>query len=235
MHATIKRHLKVLQKSILPDFDDLDDPAEAIQQSIGGITWTNENRRVPSNSQPHPVGLERAEAVQALRPDTPTPPIPARNPARGDYIPVIRQYQEADQRKVQERPLSLNTLNTAQVNKFFQETRPGLAGQYRPEDHPILREGGPSRSHFAAINQGVSHLQPSQPPCTMAGARRTVLLDANPEDFQQMTPHQLFLKSQVKRQQDATNAWAHRTNKPAPPYQFEDFIGKGAYGRVFKA
>ena len=39
----------------------------------------------------------------------------------------------------------------------------------------------------------------------------------------------------MKRQQDATDTWVHRTGKPAPPYQFEDFIGKGAYGRVFKA
>ena len=36
---------------------------------------------------------------------------------------------------------------------------------------------------------------------------------------------------QVKRQQDATDEWARRTGKSAPPYQFEDFIGKGAYGR----
>ena len=51
---------------------------------------------------------------------------------------------------------------------------------------------------------------------------------------QRVTSHQGFLKDQVKNQQDATLAWARRTGKPNPPYQFEDFIGKGAYTRVIQ-
>lgn len=227
---SITQHFKDFGKNFAPKLDSPAEAAEAIAQGIGGITWTNHSRRIPSIPQSHPSDLERTETSQTHRVVTPPPSIPERNPARGNYILKIRQHQNEEESKKQGRPASLNT---AQVNRFLRDTRPGFS-QYRPQDHPILQEG-PGRRRFPVVQQRLNHPQINHGLSTMAGTRRTVFLDATRASTQSITPHQIFLQSQVKRQQDATNAWAHRTGKPAPPYHFEDFIGKGAYGRVFKA
>lgn len=126
----------------------------------------------------------------------------------------------------------------AEVSRFLRETRPGLQRRETSpdscrDDPSAQRVGG--RRVFPAIHQILHHPQPRRVRSIMAGTRRTGYLDVAAANTQRITPHQIFLRGQVKRQQDATDEWARRTGKSAPPYQFEDFIGKGAYGRVFRA
>lgn len=194
------------------------------------------------------------------RVDTPPPPIPERNPTRPGYTLRIQQIQQEHQleqeRQLQEdSPVSqqessdfpqpqlehrrrATSPSDAEVSKFLRETRPGhQRRETSPDnrrDNPTVHELG-SRRVFPAIHQGLHHPQPRRVHLNMAGTRRTGYLDVAAASTQRITPHQMFLKGQVKRQQDATDEWARRTGKSAPPYQFEDFIGKGAYGRVFRA
>lgn len=192
--------------------------------------------------------------------DTPPPPVPERNPTRPGYTLRIQriqqEYQLDPERLISESP-PVNRQETpdipqphlehrrratspsdAEVSKFLRETRPGVLRRETSPDsrreNPGIQEVG-SRRAFPAVHQGLHHPQPIRVFSDMAGTRRTGYLDVAAASTQRITPHQIFLKGQVKRQQDATDEWARRTGKSAPPYQFEDFIGKGAYGRVFRA
>lgn len=71
LNNAIMQLLKDLRKNFAPEIDN---PAEAIEQGIGGITWTNDNRRVPSIPRPHLTGLVQKETLQTRRVDTSSPP-----------------------------------------------------------------------------------------------------------------------------------------------------------------
>lgn len=230
---------------------------KALQEGLQSITWANRRSRDPNLPRLRLASPVQTQTLHTGRVDTPPPPIPERNPARPGYTLRIQQIQQEHrnqlERQVHEKPLvktltplqlpqerqkQATSLTDAEVSKFLRATRPGLARREtspdRRKDHPIIQDVG-SRSRFPAIHQGLHHPQPRHVFSTMAGTRRTGYLDVNAASTQRITPHQVFLKGQVKRQQDATDEWARRTGKSAPPYQFEDFIGKGAYGRVFRA
>lgn len=223
----------------------IEDPEKALQDGLGSLTWANKPHRAPAAPQP--------------RPATPPPPIPERNPNRPSYTLRIQEIQRAHQlgleRQIQENPAAnqqgpstqqhhqehrrrVTSPTDAEVSRYLRATRPDLQ---RRETSPEPFRGIPTiqevvgRRNFPAIHEGLHHPQPRRVLPKMAETRRTGYLDVAAATNSRITPHQMFLKGQVKRQQDATDEWARRTGKPAPPYQFEDFIGKGAYGRVFRA
>ena len=242
--------LKGLARVIAPEIEDTE---KALQEGLESLTWANQNRRPPAAPQPRPASREQRETGQ--RADTP-PPIPGRNPARPGYTLRIQQIQQAHQlgleRQVQENPgpsqgipqhhqelrRRATSPTDAEVSRYLRRTRPG---HQRRETSPEPFRGNPTiqevvnRRDFPATHEGLQHPQPRRALPKMAGTRSTGYLDVSTASTARITPHQQFLKGQVKRQQDATDEWARRTGKPAPPYQFEDFIGKGAYGRVFRA
>lgn len=247
--------LKGLMNAMAPEIDNTE---EALQEGLANLTFANRSHRSSAAPRPRPVSAVQTETLQ--RAGTPPPPIPERNPTRPGYGLQIQQIQQAHQLELERLnednpPLSdqgiagipqpqlehrrrATSPSDAEVSKFLRETRPG---HQRRETTPDSRRDNPtiqevySRRVFPAINQGLHHPQPRRVLPSMAGTRRTGYLDVAAANAQRITPHQIFLKGQVKRQQDATDEWARRTNKSAPPYQFEDFIGKGAYGRVFRA
>ena len=236
----------------------IDDTEEALQQGWTSITWANRSHRKSAAPQPRPANPVQPGTPQRV--ETPPPPIPERNPLRPRYTlriqEIERQHQLEQERQLRENPpvSHQETLDVAQpqlehrrrpispsdaeVSRYLRETRPGLRRREISQDcrgdSPTVQEVG-SRRVYPAIHRGLHHRQPKHVESNMAGLRRTGYLDVAAASTQRITPHQIFLKSQVKRQQDATDEWARRTGKPAPPYQFEDFIGKGAYGRVFRA
>ena len=237
---------------------EIENTEEALQKGLANLTWANSRRRyrVP----PHLRSASLPPSRSPQRADTPLPPVPERNPARPGYTLRIQQIQQEHQleveRQLQENPLvrrqetsesaqshpehprRVTSLSDAELSKYLRKTRPGLQ---KRETLPDSRRGNPTiqevrgRRTRPAIHQGLHHPQSERAIFDMAGIRRTGYLDVAAANTQRITPHQAFLKGQVKRQQDATNEWARRTGKSAPPYQFEDFIGKGAYGRVFRA
>ena len=238
---------KGLARVIAPEIEDTE---KALQNGLQNLTWANQNRRDPAAPQPRPANREQRETRQ--RTNTP-PPIPERNPARPGYTGRIQEIQQAHQlgleRQVQENPEPSQGIpqhhrrratspTDAEVSRYLRRTRPG---HQRRETSPEPFRGNPTiqevvnRRDFPATHEGLHHPQPRRAIPEMAGTRSTGYLDVAAASTSRITPHQQFLKGQVKRQQDATDQWARRTGKPAPPYQFEDFIGKGAYGRVFKA
>lgn len=236
----------------------IDDTAEALQEGLANLTWANSSYRNPAAPQPLPATPVRTDIP--LRVDTPPPPVPERNPTRPGYTFRIQQIQQKHQldpeRSTSEGPpvthqdasdiaqrhlehrRRATSPSDAEVSKFLRETRLGVQRrETSPDsrrDNPTIQEVG-NRRAFPFVHQGLHHPQPIRVISDMAGTRRTGYLDVAAANTQRITPHQIFLKGQVKRQQDATDEWARRTGKSAPPYQFEDFIGKGAYGRVFRA
>ena len=236
----------------------IDDPAEARQQGLSNLTFANRSRRNPAAPQPRQANPLQTGTSQGV--DTTRPPVPERNPARPAYTGRIQQIQQEHQlglqRQIQENlPLSqqessdvqqhqlehrrqATTPSDAEVSLYLRATRRGFQRrETSPEplrDNPTVQEVG-TRRGYPAIHQGLHHPKPRRVISEMAGTRRTGYLEVAAANTQRITPHQIFLKSQVKIQQDATNEWARRTGKPVPPYQFEDFIGKGAYGRVYRA
>lgn len=236
----------------------IEDAEEALKEGVANLTWANKSHRSSAGPQPRPTSPVQTETRQ--RADTPPLPFRERNPARPDYTRRIQQIQREHQlgleRQIQENPalshqgsasIPPNHLghqrratspSDAEVSRVLRKYRPS---HQRPETSPEPRKGNPtiqqvaSRRNFPSIHQGLHHPQPRRVVPSMAGSRRTGYLDVPTASTTQITPHQIFLKGQVKRQQDATDEWARRTGKSAPPYRFEDFIGKGAYGRVFKA
>lgn len=147
----------------------------------------------------------------------------SRNPVARSRRPARIQHQETSDISQPEPELRRRATSPsdAEVSKFLRDTR---TGHQRRETSPDSRRDNP-----------IVHPQPRRVSPNMAGTRRTGYLEVAAANTQRITPHQVFLKGQVKRQQDATDEWARRNGKSAPPYQFEDFIGKGAYGRVFRA
>ena len=189
---------------------------EQLQAGFASITWAKKSHRTSDYSL--------------------TPSIPRINPDRPSGIPRIEQIQQDHSEP--ERRRRAASPSDAEISKFLRKTRPKVqkshtTSQSRDNDLVVQKVG--SRRILSCTNQGFQNLQSSHIVHEMAGTRRTGYLDAAAANIPRITPHQVFLKDQVKRQQDATDEWARRTGKPAPPYQFEDFIGKGAYGRVFKA
>ena len=246
--------LKGLVNVIAPEIEDTD---KALQDGVESLTWANRSRRNPAAPQPRPASPEQREAPQGA--DT-RPPVPERNPNRPGYTLRIQEIQQAHQlgleRQIEANP-ALSDQETlripqhhiehrrratsptdAEVSDYLRATRPGLR---RRDTSPEPCRGNPtiqeviSRRESPAIHKGLHHPQPRRVQPNMAGTRHTDYLDVAAAHTSLITPHQMFLKNQAKRQQDATDEWARRTGKPAPPYQFEDFIGKGAYGRVFRA
>lgn len=230
---------------------EIQDTSKALQDGVVSLTWANGNRRPPVAPQPRPANSEQREAP---------PPVPERNPNRPGYTHQIQEIQRAQQLRLEgqgeanlgpshqegqgtsqhhlEHRRRATSPTDAEVSDYLRATRPGLR---RRETSPDAYRGNPtiqeviSRRDSPAIHKGLYHPQPRRVLPNMAGTRRTDYLDVAAAHTTRITPHQMFLKGQVKRQQDATDEWARRTGKPAPPYQFEDFIGKGAYGRVFRA
>ena len=228
-----------------------------MKQGVASLTWANRSHRASVASQPRPTSPVQAET--ARRVDTPPPPVPERNPTRPGYTLRIQQIEREHQlnleREIQENPALIRqqipgipqrslehrrratSPTDAEVSNFLRATRPGRRRESSPEPqrgNPTIQEVA-SRRDFPAIHRGLHHPQPRRKLPSMAGTRRTGYLDVAAASAQRITPHQIFLKGQVQRQQDATDEWARRTGKAAPPYRFEDFIGKGAYGRVFRA
>ena len=240
--------LKGLINVMAPEIEDTE---TALQEGLASLTWANRDHRNPATPQPRPASPEQTEAP---------PSVPERNPDRPGYTLRIQQIQQAHQlgleRQNQENPAlshqespeipqhplehrrRATSPTDAEVSHFLRATR---HGHQRRETSPDPCRGNPtiqevaSRKDFQAIHRGLYHPQPRRGIPTMAGTRRTDYLDVSAASTPLFTPHQIFLKGQVKRQQDATDEWARRTGKSAPPYRFEDFIGKGAYGRVFRA
>ena len=217
---------------------EIEDTEKALQNGLQSLTWANQNRRDPAAPQPHPASREQRETRQ--RNNTP-PPIPERNPERLGLERQVRESPEPSQgipQHHQEHRRRATSPTDAEVSRYLRRTRPG---HQRRETSPEPFRGNPTiqevvnRRDFPATHEGLHHPQPRRALPEMAGTRSTGYLDVAAASTSRITPHQQFLKGQVKRQQDATDEWARRTGKPAPPYQFEDFIGKGAYGRVFKA
>lgn len=230
---------------------EIDDTGKALQDGVVSLTWANGSRRPPAVPQPRPANPEQRGAP---------PPVPERNPNRPGYTHRIQEIQREHQlgsegqieanpaishqegpgirQHHQEHRRRATSPTDAEVSDYLRATRPGLR---RRETSPDPYRGNPtiqeviSRRDTPAIHEGLHHPQPKRVLPNMAGTRRTDYLDVAAAHTTRITPHQMFLKGQVKRQQDATDEWARRTGKPAPPYQFEDFIGKGAYGRVFRA
>lgn len=252
MDTTTTGFFEALGNAIAPKIENQE---EAVQHGINNLVWANSHDRRPTTRQPHPTRLVQTQSPH--RSNNPPPPNPERNPAPPDSILPTQQIQEEHQG----RAVSPTSLSDAQLSKYLRDTRPDLQPRERsPNNHidkPIIQETRPnlqprerspnnhrdkliirevgSRRDYPTIHQGLHHPQPSSVSPNMAGTRRTDYLDVTAARTQRTTPHQIFLKGQAKRQQDATDEWARRTGKMAPPYQFEDFIGKGAYGRVFKA
>ena len=237
--------LKGFVRAIAPEIEDTEN---ALRSGLENLTWANQTRRNPAAPPPRPASREQ-------RANTP-PPIPERNPARPGYTLRIQEIQRAHQlgleRQVQENPepsqgtpqhhqehrRRATSPTDAEVSRYLRATRPG---HQRRETSPEPSRGNPTiqevvnRRDFPATHEGLHHPKPRRALPKMAGTRSTGYLDVAAASTSRITPHQQFLKGQVKTQQDATDEWARRTGKPAPPYQFEDFIGKGAYGRVFRA
>ncbi|KAL9132903.1 MAG: hypothetical protein Q9175_005924 [Cornicularia normoerica] len=237
----------------------IENTEEALQEGLANLTWANRSRRNTIVPQPRPAIPVQTESPQRV--ETPPPPVPERNPTRPGYTLRIQQIQQEhrceQERQIQHNPpvshqgtldipqpqrehrRRVTSPSDAEVSSYLRATRP--QGLERRETSPEPRRENSnvqdvgSRRFFPAIHQGLHHPQPRRVLSNMAGTRRTGYLDVAAANTQRITPHQMFLKGQVKRQQDATDEWARRTGKSAPPYQFEDFIGKGAYGRVFKA
>ena len=236
--------LKGIINVIAPEIDDTE---RALQDGLESLTWANQTRRNSAAPQPRLATPEPREAPQGA--NTP-PPIPERNPNRPGYTLRIQQIQQAHPVGLegqvhaypalsqQEHRRRATSPTDAEVSRYLRATRPGhQRRETSPEPfrgNPTIQEVVNSRD-FPTTHEGLHHPQPRRVLPSMAGVRRTGYLDVAAASTARITPHQLFLKGQVKRQQDATDEWARRTGKPAPPYQFEDFIGKGAYGRVFKA
>ena len=244
--------LKGLVNVVAPEIENTE---EALTQSVASLTWVNRSRRVPAEPRSRPAAPVQTEHPRRV--ESPPPPIPERNPTRPNYAQRIQQENRLEAaRRIQDNP-ALSHQQTrsipqhhpehrrratsptdAEVSKLLRKTRPG---HQRREVSPQAHRGNPtiqeeaSRRDFPAFHQELHHPQPRRPPPDMAAMRRTSHLDVAAAANQRLTPHQLFLKGQVQRQQDATDEWARRTGRSAPPYQFEAFIGKGAYGRVFKA
>ena len=234
-----------MMKAIAPPMEDTDG---ALKDGISNLTFSNKSHR------------SSARTATRQRADTHPPPIPERNPNRPAYSLRIQQLQEQHQHELErqnqvdpalshqetssspqhhpEHRRRATTPTDAEVSHYLRATRPG---HRRRESSPEPESGNPSiqevasRRRLRALHQGLHHPQPRRELPNMAGTRRTDFLDVAAASTQRVTPHQMFLKGQVQRQQDATDEWARRTGKPAPPYRFEDFIGKGAYGRVFRA
>ena len=247
--------LKGLVNVVAPKIENTE---EALTQSLASLTWVNRSQRDSAAPQPRPAAPVQAE--NSRRVESPPPPIPERNPTRPSYtariqeieqehrLELARQIQDNPARSHQQTPgTSQNhprhrrratSPTDAEVSDYLRSTRPGLR---RREALPQAHRGNPTIQEVAgrrvprAFDQELHHPQPRRPPPDMAAIRRTSYLDVAAATNQRITPHQIFLKGQVQRQQDATDEWARRTGKPAPPYKFEDFIGKGAYGRVFRA
>ena len=245
--------LKGLVKVVAPEIENTE---EALTQSLASLTWVDRSRRVPAEPRSRPAAPVQTELPRRV--ESPPPPIPERNPTRPNYALRIQQEHQLEvARRIQDNPAlshqqargipqhqpehrrRANSPTDAEVSKYLRKTRPG---QQRRELSPQAHRGNPtvqeeaSRRDFPAHHQELHHPQPRRPSPDMAAMRRrTSYLEVAAATNQHLTPHQLFLKGQVQRQQDATDEWARRTGKPAPPYKFETFIGKGAYGRVFKA
>ena len=237
---------------------EIDNTEEALQKGLANLTWANRSHRTSVAPRPRPASPVQTETSQRV--DTHPPPIPERNPTRPGYGVQIQQIQQEHQLELEcqdpgqshpnrpetsdipqpqlEHRRRATSPSDAEVSEFLRETRPGFprrgTSPISSGHDPTLQELCSTRN-FPAIHQGLHHPQPRRVLLDMAGTRRTGYLDVAAANTQRITPHQVFLKGQVKRQQDATDEWARRTGKSAPPYQFEDFIGKGAYGRVFRA
>ena len=219
---------------------EIENTQEAMVEDIAGLTFANSSRlRVSVAPQPRPA--TPAQTTTPQRAETSSPPATERNPARPGYTRRIQQIQQEHQfqvaRQLQKHRRRATSPSDAEISNYLRATRPGLETQQNSREHfrgnPTIQEVA-SREDRPAIHEGLYHPQPRRVVSNMAGTRRTGL-DAAAANPPRITSHQIFLKSQVKRQQDATDEWARRTGKSAPPFQFEDFIGKGAYGRVFRA
>ena len=247
--------IKGLINVMAPEIEDTDG---ALIEGLASLTWANSNRSLPAVQPTRPTSLVQIATTQ--REDIPPPPVPERAADRpGQTLRIQRTKQEHQvelERRIPTNPalshkqtLSVPQHQTghrrratsptdAEVSDFLRGTRPSLQ---RRETSPEADRGKPtiqevaSRIEFPAVYPNLRHPQPTRIAPDMAGTRRADYLDVTAASTPRVTPHQAFLKGQVQRQQDATDEWARRTGKPAPPYQFEDFIGKGAYGRVFKA
>ena len=204
--------LKGFMNAIAPQIENTE---EALQEGLESITFAKKSRRDPDSPQPHQISRVQTQTEQTHRVNTPPPPIPDRNQARPGYTLRIRQIQREHHRGHEHQ----NPEYPVPQHQPEPQKRP--RSLTKAELSKYLRE---TRPGFRREKAPRGHPQPKPTTSTMAGTKP-----------QRITSHQVFLKGQVKNQQDATDAWARRTGKPTPPYQFEDFIGKGAYGRVFKA
>ena len=193
----------------------IDNTEKALQEGVQNITFAKPIRRNSELPQRRQISRVQTQTEQTLRVDTPPPPIPERNQARPGYTLRIRDIRQEHQRRRQQehqRP-EVTCLDTPKPQPEQQNRQLTLTDA---ELSKFLRKTRPGFPRQRA--------SPNKSEDTMAGTRP-----------QRITSHQIFLNDQVKTQQDATDAWALQTGKPTPPYQFEDFIGKGAYGRVFRA
>ena len=70
---------------------------------------------------------------------------------------------------------------------------------------------------------------------TMAAIRASTFFDPSFERLSRLPESQRFTRNEAKQQEAIIHAKLKRAGEPIPPYEFQNFIGKGTYGRVYQA
>ena len=78
-------------------------------------------------------------------------------------------------------------------------------------------------------------LQRNEKPSQMANARLPSSLNRLSIYSQQLSKSQIKTRQEAKEQQAVIHERLKRANEPIPPYEFQNYIGKGSYGRVYVA
>lgn len=103
----------------------------------------------------------------------------------------------------------------------------------KPRQNPI--QESKRKTSTASCAQSSYTKQPSLPFSIMATNRLPSSLNRLSIYSQQLSRSQLKTRQEAKEQQAVIHEQLRRANEPIPPYEFQNYIGKGSFGRVYVA